>query len=57
MSVYILDWLDNKDKVVSRIKSEIESAVERKRHPEAKKEEYKPKQEIVFETEEVQSFE
>lgn len=57
MSVYILDWLDNKDKVVSRIKSEIESAVERKRHPEAKKEESKPKQEIVFETEEVQSFE
>lgn len=56
MSVYILDWLDNKEKVLSRIKSEIEGAVERKRHPEAKKEESKPKQEIVFETEQVQSF-
>ena len=57
MSVYILDWLDNKDKVLSKIKSEIEGAVERYRHPVEKKEESKPKQEIVFETEEVQSFE
>ena len=56
MSVYILDWLDNKEKVLGRIKSEIEGAVERYRHPVEKKEEPKPKQEIVFETEEVKSF-
>ena len=57
MSVYIIDWLDNKEKVLSKIKNEIDSAVERYRHPEAApKTEEKKKQELVFETEEVSSF-
>ncbi|MBQ9897824.1 MAG: DUF3320 domain-containing protein, partial [Ruminococcus sp.] len=56
MNVYILDWLDNKDKVLGKIRSEIEACVERFRHPETKKEESKPKQELVFETEEISSL-
>ncbi len=57
MSVYIIDWLDNKEKVLGKIKAEIDSAVERYRHPETvSKVEEKKKQELVFETEEVSSF-
>ncbi|MBR1432928.1 DUF4011 domain-containing protein [Ruminococcus sp.] len=57
MSVYIIDWLDNKEKVLGKIKAEIDAAVERYRHPEAApKAEEKKKQELVFETEEVSSF-
>ena len=52
-TVYILDWLDNKEKTVQKLVDQIEAAVQRKRHPEtAPKEEEKPKQELVFETEE-----
>ena len=57
MNVYIVDWLDNKQKVLGKIKAEIEAAVERYRHPEtAPQTEEKKKQELVFETEQVASF-
>ena len=57
MTVYIIDWLDNKDKVLGKIKAEIDGAIERYRHPEAApKAEEKKKQELVFETEEVTGF-
>ena len=57
MSVYIIDWLDNKEKVLGKIKAEIDAAVERYRNPDnAPKSEEKKKQELVFETEEVSSF-
>ena len=57
MSVYIIDWLDNKEKVLGKIKAEIDAAVERYRNPaSAPKTEEKKKQELVFETEEVSSF-
>ncbi len=57
MNVYIIDWLDNKDKVLGKIKAEIDAAVERYRCPAAAPEtEEKKKQELVFETEEVSSF-
>lgn len=53
-NVYILDWLDNKEKTVKKLEDEINSALERYRNPDsAVKEEPKPKQELVFETEEV----
>ncbi len=55
MNVYILDWLDNKEKTVKKIEDEIASALERYRDPEAAapaEEAPKPKQELVFETEE-----
>ncbi|MBQ8960910.1 MAG: DUF4011 domain-containing protein [Ruminococcus sp.] len=56
-TVYILDWLDNKEKTVQRLIDQIEAAIERKRHPEsAPKAEEKPKQELVFETEEAVSL-
>ena len=55
MNVYILDWLDNKDKVIKKIEDEIAAIIERRNAPpEPEKEEPKqPKQELVFETEEV----
>ena len=57
MSVYIIDWLDNKEKVLGKIKAEIDGAIERYRDPQAApKAEEKKKQELVFETEEVSSF-
>ena len=57
MSVYIIDWLDNKEKVLGKIKAEIDAALERRRNPQTAPEtEEKKKQEIVFETEEVSSF-
>ncbi|WP_297956428.1 DUF4011 domain-containing protein [uncultured Ruminococcus sp.] len=57
MSVYIIDWLDNKEKVLAKIKAEIDSAIAAYRDPgAAPKEEEKKKQELVFETEEVASF-
>lgn len=57
MSVYILDWLDNKDRVIEKIKAEIEKAIEKYRAPEKKTPEApKPKQEIVFEKEEEQQL-
>ena len=57
MSVYIIDWLDNKEKVLGKIKAEIDAAVERFRNPDnAPKAEEKKKQEIVFETEKVAEF-
>jgi hypothetical protein len=57
MSVYIIDWLDNKDKVLGKIKAEIDAALERYRDPEAApKAEEKKKQELVFETEKAESF-
>lgn len=57
MNVYMLDWLDNKDKVLARIRSEIEKCVENYRNPKTEKEESKPKQTLVFEKEEEKSFE
>lgn len=57
MNVYIIDWLDNKQKVLGKIKAEIDAAVERFRAPETAPEvEEKKKQELVFETEQVSSF-
>ena len=57
MSVYIIDWLDNKEKVISKLKSEIDAAIERYRHPESvPKAEEKKKQELVFETEKAAEF-
>ncbi|SHM66107.1 DUF4011 domain-containing protein [Ruminococcus flavefaciens] len=57
MSVYIIDWLDNKEKVLGKIKAEIDNAIERYRNPAAApKAEEKKKQELVFETEQVSSF-
>ena len=57
MNVYIIDWLDNKEKVLGKVKNEIDSAIERYRNPSAApKQEEKKKQELVFETEEVSSF-
>ncbi|HRU98082.1 MAG TPA: DUF4011 domain-containing protein [Ruminococcus sp.] len=54
MNVYILDWLDNKEKTVKKIEDAVAEALERYRHPEtAPKAEEKPKQELVFEKEEV----
>ena len=53
MSVYMLDWLDNKNRVLEKIKNEIDNAVSKYRTPEKPSEEApKPKQEIVFEKEE-----
>ena len=34
MNVYIIDWLDNKEKVISRIEKAIADSIEKKRHPE-----------------------
>lgn len=57
MSVYIIDWLDNKEKVLGKIKAEIDNALQRYRDPDAApKTEEKKKQELVFETEEVSGF-
>ncbi len=55
MNVYILDWLDNKDKVIKKIEDEIAAVIERRNAPPApeKEEPKQPKQELVFETEEV----
>ena len=52
MNVYILDWLDNRERVIGRIKDEIEKAVKAKRDPgSVPAEPAKPKQELVFEQE------
>ena len=52
MNVYILDWIDNKERVLSKIRDEIEKAVAAYRDPKLKVEEAaKPKQELVFEQE------
>lgn len=51
MSVHILDWLDNRERVLEKIRAEIEKAVENYRDPVKKSAEIKPKQELVFETE------
>ena len=58
MNVYILDWLDNKDKVIKKIESEIAAVIERRNAPPApeKEEPKQQKQELVFETEEVSSL-
>ena len=57
MNVYIIDWLDNKEKVLAKIKTEIDTAIAKYRDPgSAPAAEEKKKQEIVFETEEVSSF-
>lgn len=57
MSVYIVDWLDNKEKVLAKIKAETDAAIERYRHPKTvAAPEPEKKQEIVFETEETGSF-
>lgn len=55
MNVYILDWLDNKDKVIKKVEDEIAAIIARRNAPpEPVKDEPKPqKQELVFETEEV----
>ncbi len=54
MNVYILDWLDNRDKVLKKIEDEIAAVIERRKSPAPEQEEApKPKQELVFETEEV----
>ena len=52
MNVYILDWLDNRERVLGKIRDEIEKDLELYRNPEKKQpEEAKPKQELVFEQE------
>ena len=57
MNVYILDWLDNKEKVLKKIEDEINAAVERRKVPVTEAEPEKTaKQELVFETEEVSSL-
>lgn len=52
-NVYMIDWLDNREKTIEKLRSDIEKAVELYRNPEKKadKEAAKPKQEMVFETE------
>ena len=57
MNVYILDWLDNRERVIEKIKDAIQNALEAKHAP--KKEEpapQKPKQEVVFEQEQQTSL-
>ena len=56
MTVYILDWLDNKERVLAKIKDEIEKAVERYRNPVKEAPQEKPKQELTFETEEAEQL-
>lgn len=52
MSVYILDWIDNRERVLSKIKDELDKAVAAYRDPKLKEAEVpKPKQELVFEQE------
>jgi hypothetical protein len=53
MNVHILDWIDNRERVIGKIKEEIERSLEAYRNPEKKKDEpaSKPKQELVFEQE------
>lgn len=49
-TVYILDWLDNKEKAVRKLEDEINAALERYRHPETSvKEEPGKATELVFE--------
>ena len=52
MSVYIIDWLDNRQKVLGRIEEELNKALNAYRHPENKVTEEKKNSPIVFETEE-----
>ncbi|MBQ9807327.1 MAG: DUF3320 domain-containing protein [Ruminococcus sp.] len=57
MNVYILDWLDNRDRVLEKLKSAIDRAVELSRSPEeTAPAPQKPKEEMVFETEEEQTL-
>ena len=52
MNVYILDWIDNRERVLGKIKEELEKAVAAYRDPAVKETEAaKPKQELVFEQE------
>lgn len=51
MSLHILDWLDNKDRVLDKVKAEIENALDNYRNPKKSDEPSKPKQELVFEKE------
>ncbi|MBO4877781.1 MAG: DUF3320 domain-containing protein [Ruminococcus sp.] len=56
-TVYILDWLDNKEKTIKKIEDEIAAALERYRNPVvAVKEEPKKSTKLVFETEEVSAL-
>ncbi|MBE6880959.1 MAG: DUF4011 domain-containing protein [Ruminococcaceae bacterium] len=54
-NVYTLDWLDNSDKVIEKLKAEINHAIEKNRsgETEEKTEEVKKSDELVFEKEEV----
>ena len=53
MNVYILDWLDNKERVLDKIKKELEKALDNYRTPKTiETAAPKPKQEIAFEKEE-----
>jgi len=57
MSVYIIDWLDNKEKTIKKIEDEIAAALERYRNPVTTvSEEPKKSTELVFETEEVSAL-
>ncbi|MCQ2491148.1 MAG: DUF4011 domain-containing protein [Ruminococcus sp.] len=55
MNVYILDWIDNKDKVIKKIEDEIAAIIERRNSPPTPEEDEPApqKQELVFETVEV----
>ncbi len=55
MNVHILDWLDNREKTIEKIRAEIENALEQYRNApdEEMPEEPQVKPEIVFETEEI----
>ena len=52
-NVYIIDWLDNRDKTLAKLRDDIEAAIAAYRDPgkKEKQEDNKPKQEMVFETE------
>lgn len=54
-NVYTLDWLDNSEKVIEKLKKDIELAISRNRNGEEPSEEEAPKkaEELVFEKEEV----
>ena len=57
MAVYLLDWLDNREKVLGKIEEEIASTLKRKHEPEKTADSSnKPAAPLEFETEEVHSL-
>ena len=56
MNVHIIDWLDNKEKTLGKVKDAIESALKQSSEPDTAPKEEKKAQELVFETEEQTEF-